>query len=78
MVLFYVCLVEIVFCEVSFGVLEVVDVMGVSYWEIIWKVLIFESIFVLIFGLIVIMILMIGFIVMVGVIGVGGFGGFVW
>ncbi|XFE28265.1 ABC transporter permease subunit [Listeria innocua] len=71
-------LVEIAFREVSPGVLEAADAMGASYWEIIWKVLIPESIPALISGLTVTTISMIGFTAMAGAIGAGGLGGLAW
>lgn len=77
-VLFYGWMVEIVFCEVDKGVIEVVKFMGVNMFIIIGKVFILEVFLVIIFGIIVIVILFVGFIVMVGVIGVGGFGNIVY
>lgn len=75
---FYARLVEIAFREVSPGVLEAADAMGASYWEIIWKVLIPESVPALISGLTVTTISMIGFTAMAGAIGAGGLGGLAW
>ena len=75
---FYARLVEIAFREVSPGVVEAADAMGASYWEIIWKVLIPESVPALISGLTVTTISMIGFTAMAGAIGAGGLGGLAW
>ncbi|MBO0430797.1 MULTISPECIES: methionine ABC transporter permease [unclassified Enterococcus] len=75
---FYARLVEIAFREVSPGVLEAADAMGASYWEVIWKVLIPESVPALISGLTVTTISMIGFTAMAGAIGAGGLGGLAW
>ncbi|EPI01508.1 MULTISPECIES: methionine ABC transporter permease [unclassified Enterococcus] len=75
---FYARLVEIAFREVNPGVLEAADAMGASYWEIIWKVLIPESVPALISGLTVTTISMIGFTAMAGAIGAGGLGGLAW
>ncbi|MGM9903326.1 ABC transporter permease [Enterococcus sp. 10A9_DIV0425] len=75
---FYARLVEIAFREVSPGVLEAADAMGASYWQIIWKVLIPESVPALISGLTVTTISMIGFTAMAGAIGAGGLGGLAW
>ena len=75
---FYARLVESAFREVSPGVLEAADAMGASYWQIIWKVLIPESVPALISGLTVTTISMIGFTAMAGAIGAGGLGGLAW
>lgn len=75
---FYARLVEIAFREVDSGVLEAADSMGASYLEIIYKVLIPESLPALISGITVTTITMIGFTAMVGAIGAGGLGALAW
>ncbi|MEO1771227.1 MULTISPECIES: ABC transporter permease subunit [Enterococcus] len=75
---FYARLVEIAFREVDSGVLEAADSMGASYLEIIYKVLIPESLPALISGITVTTITMIGFTAMAGAIGAGGLGALAW
>lgn len=75
---FYARLVEIAFREVDSGVLEAADSMGASYFEVIYKVLIPESLPALISGITVTTITMIGFTAMAGAIGAGGLGALAW
>ncbi|OJG80459.1 ABC transporter permease [Enterococcus pallens] len=75
---FYARLVEIAFREVDSGVLEAADSMGASYLEVIYKVLIPESLPALISGITVTTITMIGFTAMAGAIGAGGLGALAW
>lgn len=75
---FYARLVEIAFREVDSGVLEAADSMGASYFEIIYKVLIPESLPALVSGITVTTITMIGFTAMAGAIGAGGLGALAW
>lgn len=75
---FYARLVEMGFREVDSGVLEASEAMGASQWQIIWKVLIPESLPSLVSGLTVSTITMIGFTAMAGVIGAGGLGALAW
>ena len=58
---FYARLVEIAFREVSPGVIEAAEAMGASYWEIIYKIIIPESVPALISGITVTTISMIGY-----------------
>ncbi len=71
---FYARLVEIAFREVDHGVLEASEAMGATQAQIIFKVLIPESLPALISGVTVTTITMIGFTAMAGVIGAGGLG----
>ncbi len=71
---FYGRLVDIAFREVDKGVLEASDAMGASRFQIIWKVLIPESLPALISGITVTTITMIGFTAMAGAVGAGGLG----
>ena len=71
---FYARLVEIAFREVSPGVIEAAEAMGASYWEIIYKIIIPESVPALISGITVTTISMIGYTAMAGAIGAGGLG----
>ncbi|MFV0557584.1 MAG: methionine ABC transporter permease [Enterococcus sp.] len=75
---FYARLVEIAFREVNPGVLEAAESMGASYWEIVFKVLIPESVPALISGVTVTTISMIGYTAMAGAIGAGGLGSIAW
>lgn len=75
---FYARLVEIAFREVDSGVLEAADAMGSSYFQMIYKVLIPESLPALISGLTVTTVSMIGFTAMAGAIGAGGLGSLAW
>ncbi|MGX6970654.1 methionine ABC transporter permease [Vagococcus bubulae] len=71
---FYARLVDIAFREVDPGVLEASEAMGATQLQIIFKVLIPESIPALISGITVTTITMIGFTAMAGAIGAGGLG----
>ena len=71
---FYARLVEIAFREVDGGVLEAATAMGATRWQIIYKVLIPESMPALVSGITVTAISLIGYSVMVGAFGAGGFG----
>lgn len=75
---FYARMVEIAFREVNPGVIEAAEAMGASYWEIIYKIVIPESVPALISGLTVTTISMIGYIAMAGAIGAGGLGALAW
>lgn len=75
---FYARLVEMAFREVDSGVLEASEAMGANQFQIIWKVLIPESLPSLISGFTVTTITMIGFTAMAGVIGAGGLGALAW
>ena len=75
---FYARLVEIAFREVDSGVVEAAEAMGASYWQIVRKVIIPESVPALISGLTVTTVSMIGFTAMAGAIGAGGLGGLAW
>lgn len=75
---FYARMVEIAFREVDSGVLEAADAMGASYWQVIYKVLVPESLPALISGLTVTSVSMIGFTAMAGAIGAGGLGALAW
>ena len=67
-------LVDIALREVDGGVLEAAEAMGANRWQIIWKVLIPESLPALVSGLTVSTITMIGYTAMAGVISAGGLG----
>lgn len=67
-------LVDIALREVDAGVLEAAEAMGASRWQIIWKILIPESLPALASGLTVTTITMIGFTAMAGAISAGGLG----
>ncbi|MGX7014090.1 methionine ABC transporter permease [Vagococcus silagei] len=71
---FYARMVEIAFREVDQGVIEASEAMGASLTQIIWKVLIPESLPALISGITVTTITMIGFTAMAGAVGAGGLG----
>jgi len=75
---FYARMVEIAFHEVNPGVIEAAEAMGASYWEIIYKIVIPESVPALISGLTVTTISMIGYTAMAGAIGAGGLGALAW
>jgi D-methionine transport system permease protein len=74
----YARMVEIAFREVNPGVIEAAEAMGASYWEIIYKIVIPESVPALISGLTVTTISMIGYTAMAGAIGAGGLGALAW
>ncbi|WP_141432507.1 methionine ABC transporter permease [Bacillus sp. 03113] len=71
---FYARMVEIGLREVDKGVIEAAKSMGAKTTEIIWKVLIPESMPALVSGLTVTTISLVGFTAMAGVIGAGGLG----
>ena len=71
---FYARLVEIAFHEVDGGVIEAADAMGATKWQIVYKVLIPESLPALVSGLTVTAISLIGYTAMAGAIGAGGLG----
>ena len=75
---FYARLVEIAFREVSPGVLEAANAMGANYWQVIYKILIPESMPALVSGFTVTSVSMIGFTAMAGAIGAGGLGSLAW
>lgn len=75
---FYARLVEIALREVDAGVIEAAEAMGASYWQIVYKVLIPESIPALVSGITVTTITMIGYTAMAGTIGAGGLGSLAW
>lgn len=75
---FYARLVEISFREVDSGVLEAAEAMGASYGQIIYKILIPESLPSLISGVTVTTITMIGYTAIAGAIGAGGLGAIAW
>lgn len=75
---FYARLVEIAFREVDAGVIEAAEAMGASYFQMVRKVIIPESVPALISGLTVTTVSMIGFTAMAGAIGAGGLGGLAW
>ena len=71
---FYGRLVEIGFREIDKGVVEAAEAMGASRWEIIYKVLIPESLPAIVSGITVTTISLVGYTAMAGVIGAGGLG----
>lgn len=71
---FYARLVEIAFHEVDGGVLEAAESMGVTKWQLVFKVLIPESLPALVSGITVTAISLIGYTAMAGAIGAGGLG----
>ncbi|WP_313470158.1 methionine ABC transporter permease [Carnobacterium sp.] len=71
---FYGRLVEIGFREIDKGVIEAAEAMGANKWEIIYKVLIPESLPAIVSGLTVTTISLVGYTAMAGVIGAGGLG----
>ncbi len=71
---FYARLVDIAFREVDSGVIEASNAMGANQFQIIYKVLIPESLPALISGITVTTITMIGFTAMAGAVGAGGLG----
>ena len=70
----YARLVEIAFHEVDKGVIEAAVAMGANKWQILYKVLIPESLPALVSGITVSTIALIGYIAMAGAIGAGGLG----
>lgn len=71
---FYARLVEIAFHEVDGGVLEAAESMGATRWQLVFKVLIPESLPALVSGITVTAISLIGYTAMAGAIGAGGLG----
>lgn len=71
---FYARLVEIAFHEVDGGVLEATESMGATKWQLVFKVLIPESLPALVSGITVTAISLIGYTAMAGAIGAGGLG----
>lgn len=71
---FYARLVEIAFHEVDGGVLEAAESMGATKWQLVFKVLILESLPALVSGITVTAISLIGYTAMAGAIGAGGLG----
>lgn len=71
---FYGRLVETGFREIDKGVVEAVEAMGANKWEIIFKVLIPESLPSITAGITTTTISLVGFTAMAGVIGAGGLG----
>lgn len=71
---FYARLVEIAFHEVDGGVLEAAESMGATKWQLVFKVLIPESLPALVSGITVTAIFLIGYTAMAGAIGAGGLG----
>ncbi|MFS0636988.1 methionine ABC transporter permease [Mesobacillus foraminis] len=75
---FYARMVEIALREIDKGVIEAAQSMGASHGQIIFKVLIPESLPALISGLTVTAISLVSFTAMAGVIGAGGLGHFAY
>lgn len=75
---FYARMVEIALREIDKGVIEASQSMGASHLQIIFKVLIPESLPALISGITVTAISLVGFTAMAGVIGAGGLGHFAY
>ncbi|EDP69045.1 ABC transporter, permease protein [Carnobacterium sp. AT7] len=71
---FFARLVEIGFREIDKGVVEAAEAMGASKWQIIYKVLIPESLPAIVSGITVTTISLVGATAMAGVIGAGGLG----
>lgn len=71
---FYARLVETGFREIDKGVIEAAESMGASKWEIVFKVLIPESLPSIVAGITVTSISLVGYTAMAGVIGAGGLG----
>ncbi|GAF40547.1 methionine ABC transporter transmembrane protein [Agrilactobacillus composti DSM 18527 = JCM 14202] len=71
---FYARMVEIGFHEIDAGVIEAAEAMGASRLQIMWKVLIPESLPAIVSGITVTGISLIGYTAMAGVIGAGGLG----
>ncbi|MEH7344140.1 methionine ABC transporter permease [Bacillus sp. JJ1532] len=75
---FYARMVEIALREIDKGVIEASQSMGASHSQIIFKILIPESLPALISGITVTAISLVGFTAMAGVIGAGGLGHFAY
>jgi D-methionine transport system permease protein len=71
---FYARLVEIALREIDKGVIEAAKSMGARTTEIIWKVLLPESLPALVSGITVTAIALVGYTAMAGVVGAGGLG----
>lgn len=71
---FYGRLIETGFREIDKGVIEAAQSMGASKWEIIYKVLIPESLPSIVAGITTTTISLVGYTAMAGVIGAGGLG----
>jgi D-methionine transport system permease protein len=71
---FYARLVEIALREIDKGVIEAAKSMGARTTEIIWKVLLPESMPALVSGITVTAIALVGYTAMAGVVGAGGLG----
>lgn len=71
---FYARMVEIALREIDKGVIEAAKAMGATNWQIIYKVLIPESLPALVSGITVTAIALVGYTAMAGVIGAGGLG----
>lgn len=71
---FYARMVEIAFREVDKGVIEAAKAMGANRFQIIWKVLLPESLPALVSGLTVTTISLVGYTAMAAAIGAGGLG----
>nr|WP_034565280.1 methionine ABC transporter permease [Carnobacterium gallinarum] len=71
---FYARMVEIGFREIDKGVIEAAEAMGASKFQIIWKVLLPESLPAIVSGITVTAISLIGYTAMAGIIGAGGLG----
>lgn len=71
---FYGRLVETGFREIDKGVIEAAEAMGASKWQIIYKILIPESLPSIIAGITTTAISLVGYTAMAGVIGAGGLG----
>ena len=71
---FYARMVEIGFREIDKGVIEAAEAMGANKFQIIYKVLLPESLPAIVSGLTVTAISLVGYTAMAGVIGAGGLG----
>ncbi|HBF74970.1 MAG TPA: ABC transporter permease [Lactobacillus sp.] len=71
---FYARMVELAFHEIDRGVIEAAEAMGASSWQIVYKVLLPESMPALVSGATVTTISLIGYTAMAGAIGAGGLG----
>lgn len=71
---FYGRLVETGFREIDRGVIEAAEAMGANKWQIIYKILIPESLPSIVAGITTTTISLVGFTAMAGVIGAGGLG----
>jgi D-methionine transport system substrate-binding protein len=71
---FYARLCESAFCEIPYGLIETAYSLGVSTWQLIFKILIPESLPSLIRGLTLTVIALIGYSAMAGAVGGGGLG----